>query len=222
MNEYLDYVSFFSCLSLHVQFTEVWARRPLPSAPKSERMAYAKGIRGITDNLWDEILGLLTTGWLASAMAPEGAEALDLDGKAAPLDSNLPGLAEIVSALSSTTPTVGSSADTKRLHPRARVPPTQCASRHRSRVRPFVRLALRPSLSFLADDCVLGYRNIQKALELSNVVADERHRLYFEFVGDGHSAGQKDNRLKEYLGMVREASLAALATSNDPFVVASE
>ena len=50
-------------------------------------------------------------------------------------------------------------------------------------------------------------------------MADERHRLYVEFLGDGHSAGQGENKLKEYLSMVREASLVALATSNDPFVV---
>ena len=79
VNEYLDYVSFFACLSLHVQFTEVWSRRPPPTAPKSERMAYAKGIKGLTDNLWEEILGLLTTGWLASAM--NEANTLELDGR---------------------------------------------------------------------------------------------------------------------------------------------
>jgi hypothetical protein len=42
-------------------------------------MAYAKGIKGLTDNLWEEILGLLTTGWLASAM--NEANSLDLDGR---------------------------------------------------------------------------------------------------------------------------------------------
>ena len=62
-------------------------------------------------------------------------------------------------------------------------------------------------------------RNLQRCLELSNVVADERHRLYAEFLGDGHSAKQTDNRLREYLDGVREAALCALQSGGDPFQV---
>lgn len=28
INEYLDYASFFGCLELHNQFSEIWSRRP--------------------------------------------------------------------------------------------------------------------------------------------------------------------------------------------------
>lgn len=52
--------------------------------------------------------------------------------------------------------------------------------------------------------------NLQLALDLSNLVADEKYRLYAEFLGDGHSAGKKENKLKEYLALVRETSLAGL------------
>lgn len=48
-------------------------------------------------------------------------------------------------------------------------------------------------------------RNLQRALDLANVVADERYRLYLEFISPS------GNRIAEYLGHVREAALAALA-----------
>jgi len=61
------------------------------------------------------------------------------------------------------------------------------------------------------------HSNLHKALELSNVVADERYKLYIEFMGDGHSQNEQDNRLKEYLGLVRQASLACLERQGDVF-----
>ena len=42
-------------------------------------MAFGKGIKGLTDNLWEEIVALLTTGWLASA--GNSTSLLDLDGE---------------------------------------------------------------------------------------------------------------------------------------------
>lgn len=80
INEYLDYTSFFSCLSLHLQYTEIWSRRPVgPQAKQSERLAFSQAIKGVTGRLWEEIVDLLTTGWLVLALPEEAA--LDLDGE---------------------------------------------------------------------------------------------------------------------------------------------
>ncbi|KDN52246.1 nuclear pore protein 84/107 [Tilletiaria anomala UBC 951] len=50
--------------------------------------------------------------------------------------------------------------------------------------------------------------NLASALQLANVVADERMKLYLEFIWP------KENKLKEYLTLVREASLAQLEDSS--------
>lgn len=48
-------------------------------------------------------------------------------------------------------------------------------------------------------------------IQLPNLVADEGHKLYLDFVT------QDQNRLQEYLGFVRLAHLAALEHNSDPF-----
>lgn len=50
-----------------------------------------------------------------------------------------------------------------------------------------------------------------KLIELPNLVADECHKLYLDFVT------QDQNRLQEYLGFVRLAHLAALEHNPDAF-----
>lgn len=67
--------------------------------------------------------------------------------------------------------------------------------------------------------CFPSHSNIQKALELANIVADERYKLYAEFLGDGHSGGSHENKLKDYMDNVRDASLAALERGSNPFAV---
>lgn len=62
-DEYLDHTSFFDALRLHMQFTEVWSRRP-DQASKSEQMRYAQGLQKLTDQLWFTFVELLTSGWL--------------------------------------------------------------------------------------------------------------------------------------------------------------
>lgn len=80
-----------------------------------------------------------------------------------------------------------------------------------------LRSAYIPELIFRLHNALLETgrefvpQNLQLALELSNLVADEKYRLYTEFTGDGHSAGKEENRLREYLSLVRETSMAGLA-----------
>lgn len=97
--------------------------------------------------------------------------------------------------------------------------PSQRRSLELSRIRTAYIPELVLRLHHALVDSGTGFlpQNIQRALNLANIVADERYRLYVEFMGDGHSAAKTQNRLKEYLSLVRDASLAALAISNDPF-----
>lgn len=180
-------------------------------------MAYAKGIKGITENLWEEILGLLTTGWLASAMVDQ-TSSLDLDCKGLLL---LKG-SDAHSVLQHNAGNWRRNAYEVRTSPSWSSDCTPPCSTLGETLCPRTSGLLLPIAGRGAEHVICLSRNIQKALDLVNVIADERHRLYVEFMGDGHSTGQTENRLKEYLGLVREASLAALATSNDPFIVASE
>ena len=48
-------------------------------------------------------------------------------------------------------------------------------------------------------------------MEFVTVVADQRYRIYEDFVND------ERNRMEEYLGAVRSAGLAALDSGSDPF-----
>jgi nuclear pore complex protein Nup107 len=62
-------------------------------------------------------------------------------------------------------------------------------------------------------------RNLRRALELANVVADGRHRLYDAF--PGARAGPGGHALAEYLARVRAAVLGALEDrgGSDPFQI---
>lgn len=53
--------------------------------------------------------------------------------------------------------------------------------------------------------------NLAKALDLSNIIADERYKIYVDFIG------REGNRLPDYLTLVREATLAAMEKNPDPF-----
>jgi len=56
------------------------------------------------------------------------------------------------------------------------------------------------------------YRNLKRALELANTVADSRYKLYDDFMNEG------GRTLSEYLGAVRQAILAGLEVGgSDPF-----
>ncbi|KAF9475041.1 hypothetical protein BDN70DRAFT_884207 [Pholiota conissans] len=58
--------------------------------------------------------------------------------------------------------------------------------------------------------------NLKRALELANIVADSRYRLYQDFRGEGGRS------LAEYLGAVRQAVLAGLEHGgSDPFRIVS-
>ena len=59
-------------------------------------------------------------------------------------------------------------------------------------------------------------RYLPRAIQLANLVADEGHKLYLDFITHEH------NRLQEYLGFVRLAHLAALEQNTDPFGLAGE
>ena len=76
---------------------------------------------------------------------------------------------------------------------------------------------------FLISSAILS-RNIRAALELTNIVADSRYKLYYDFISD------EENKLGTYLRAVRAAVLAGLevnagagngggttATTSDPF-----
>lgn len=55
------------------------------------------------------------------------------------------------------------------------------------------------------------HSNLALAVSLANTVADERYQLYVEFVTEG------ENKIGDYLVQVRQASLALLGTSGNPF-----
>jgi len=59
--------------------------------------------------------------------------------------------------------------------------------------------------------------NLNLAMGLSEVVADERHKLYLEFI-----QSNSQNLLKDYLLRVREASLLLLDQGGDVFEKATE
>ena len=61
------------------------------------------------------------------------------------------------------------------------------------------------------------HRNLKRALQLANIVADSRYQLYEDFVNED------GKRLGDYLGAVREAILGGLeGGGSDPFrVIAS-
>ena len=60
------------------------------------------------------------------------------------------------------------------------------------------------------------FRNLKRALELVNIVADSRYRLYDDFKGVGGRS------LSDYLGAVRQAILGGLENGgSDPFRVAT-
>jgi len=59
-------------------------------------------------------------------------------------------------------------------------------------------------------------RNLKRALELANIVADSRYKLYEDFVNED------GRRLDDYLGAVRQAILGGLdGGGSDPFRVLS-
>ncbi|CCF49257.1 hypothetical protein NDA11_004835 [Ustilago hordei] len=59
--------------------------------------------------------------------------------------------------------------------------------------------------------------NLNMALRLSEIVADERHKIYLEFI-----QGNSQNLLQDYLQRVREASLLLLEDGGDVFEKATE
>lgn len=48
------------------------------------------------------------------------------------------------------------------------------------------------------------FRHLPRALQLANLVADERHKLYLDFVAP------TDNRLRQYLDLVADAALVQM------------
>jgi nuclear pore complex protein Nup107 len=59
--------------------------------------------------------------------------------------------------------------------------------------------------------------NLKRALELANVVADSRYKLYEDF------ANEEGRRLGDYLDTVRQAVLGSLEKGgSDPFRIISE
>lgn len=81
INEYLDHTSFFDALRLHMQFTEVWSRRPAPDpARKSEQMRFAQGLQKLTEELWNTFVELLTSEWLVMDSAEQEEDVLFLNG----------------------------------------------------------------------------------------------------------------------------------------------
>ncbi|KAG6828732.1 hypothetical protein H0H92_006920 [Tricholoma furcatifolium] len=84
-----------------------------------------------------------------------------------------------------------------------------------------VRQIYVPELIIRLHSLLVGSRhhikeNLRRALELANVVADSRYKLYEDFVN------QDGRRLGDYLGAVRQAVLAGLeGGGSDPFRVLS-
>lgn len=80
----------------------------------------------------------------------------------------------------------------------------------RARIPECVASLLLPCCAFDVSHC----RNLKYTLELANVVADSRYRLYDDF------ANQPGRRLSDYLGAVRQAILGGLeGGGSDPFRV---
>ena len=61
---------------------------------------------------------------------------------------------------------------------------------------------------------ILYFRNLNRVLQLVNIVADSRYKLYDDFKGVG------ERNLSDYLGAVRQAILGGLENGgSDPFRV---
>lgn len=58
--------------------------------------------------------------------------------------------------------------------------------------------------------------SLTSAIRLPNLVADERHKLYLDFISG------EENRIHDYLEVVRQAELASLEQHPDPFYLAGQ
>lgn len=91
---------------------------------------------------------------------------------------------------------------------------TSCYS-HRVFNSPSTHTFLFPCLWCFRPDS-LSFRNLKRALELANVVADSRYKLYDDFINED------GRRLGDYLGAVRQAILGGLeGGGSDPFRILS-
>ena len=73
-----------------------------------------------------------------------------------------------------------------------------------------------PLMPFRAELTHARCRNLARALNLANLIADEKRQHYREFVGPRPG----ENRLGDYLRQVREAGLAAIEREGgNPFLV---
>jgi hypothetical protein len=120
----------------------------------------------------------------------------------------------IVCCLSRRPAAAGTHSHPPDIHPRARHSSPRNALRvpvPHSSVRSFSNGRAR------LTDTPTSNRNLKRALELANVVADSRYKLYEDFA---HAEGR---RLGDYLEAVRHAVLGALEKGGaDPFRVISE
>ncbi len=85
-----------------------------------------------------------------------------------------------------------------------------------------IRQAYIPEIVFRLHDMLVESSsaiptNLNMALRLSEIVADERHKIYLEFIQNNAR-----NLLQDYLLRVREASLLLLDHGGDVFEKATE
>lgn len=175
IDEYLDHTSFFDALRLHLQFTEVWSRRPASDqVSQSEQMRFAQSLEKLTDELWSTFVELLTSEWLVVDINESHEEMLFLN------------------------------AERRRLE----------LKRIRCAYLPELVFRLHSALVLSGEEFVP--RNIGRALELATIVADERYRIYLEFLDNGIASAVQENRLPTYLSMVKDANLLRLKHEGSP------
>ncbi|KAF9530797.1 nuclear pore complex protein [Crepidotus variabilis] len=167
--EYLHYRQFFVIWETIEKVVECQSEESTfmaqgTGATREAKAAWLAEYRGLIDQVYDQIVKLLTTEWLIADF-----ESTDLD------------------------------------------------RRKRQLVR--IRQIYIPELILRLHHTLHSSRklipeNLKRALELANVVADSRYRLYEDFMNDG------GRTLAEYLGAVRQAVLAGLENGgSDPFRV---
>ncbi|GAA5990105.1 hypothetical protein JCM10908_005823 [Rhodotorula pacifica] len=64
IREHLDYVALFTCLNLHGQWAELWARRPSQGASKLDVAQYRDEVAAVVDDLFNNASELLEGEWL--------------------------------------------------------------------------------------------------------------------------------------------------------------
>ncbi|KAJ3503194.1 hypothetical protein NLJ89_g8543 [Agrocybe chaxingu] len=185
--EYLHYRQFFVIWDTIARVVDCQSQESsyAQSSSRDARNAWLGEYRNLIDQAYDQIIKLLTTEWLVSDVENVG-------GQRGRLFTYYPALFA---------------------HLRTSLPPGDRRRRELIRIRQIFVPELILRLQYILHSSRnLIPENLKRALELANIVADSRYKLYEDFMNEG------GRTLAGYLGTVRQAILAGLEHGgSDPF-----